>query len=92
MKGHVFDLINLSSNRITSCILDFLHFRKFRLVIPSTRGVVFTLLKPCLHLVGRWQTVQTQIRRHINTVASDQIMSSSRGLKWETPFDMKVLT
>ena len=59
----------------------FLHFRKFRL-ISSTRGVMFTSFKPCLHFVGRWQTVQTQIRRHITTVASDQVISSSKRLKW----------
>ena len=58
----------------------FLHFRKFRL-ISSTRGVMFTSFKPCLHFVGRWQTVQTQIRRHIITVASDQVISLSKRLK-----------
>ena len=42
----------------------FLHLRKFRLVISSTRVVIFNSFKPCLHFVGRWQTVQTQIRRH----------------------------
>ena len=59
----------------------FLHFRKFRLVISSTRGVMFTSFKPCLHFVGRWQIVQTQIGRHITTVASDQVISSSKRLK-----------
>ena len=59
-----------------------LHFRNFRLFISSTRGVMFTSFKPCLHFVGRWQTVQTQIRCHITTGASDQVMSSSKRLKW----------
>ena len=31
----------------------FLQFRKFRLVILSTRCVMFTSFKPCLHFVGR---------------------------------------
>ena len=49
----------------------FLRFRKFRLVISSTLGVMFNSFKPCLHFVGSWQTVQIHIRRHITTVASD---------------------
>ena len=57
-----------------------LHFRKFRLVISSTRREMFTSFKLCLHFVGRWQTVQTQIRRYITTV-SDQVMSPSKRLK-----------
>ena len=32
------------------------------------------------------------IRRHITTEASDQVMSSSERLKWETPFNMYGLT
>ena len=52
----------------------FLRFRKFRLVISSTRGVMFNSFTHCLHFVGRWQTVQIQIRRHITKVALDQVI------------------
>ena len=52
----------------------FLRFRKFRLVISSTRGVMFNSFTHCLHFVGRWQTVQIQIRRHITKLASDQVL------------------
>ena len=43
----------------------FVRFRKFRLVISSTRGVMFDSFTHCLHFVGHWQTVLIQIRRHI---------------------------
>ena len=75
---------NLSSNRITSCILVFFTFSKSSTCYLKHPGVMFNSFRHCLLFVGRWQTVQTQIRRHITTVASDQTMSSSKRLKWET--------
>ena len=52
----------------------FLRFRKFRLVISSPRDVMFNSFMHCLHFVGRWQTVQIQIRRHITKVVLDQVL------------------
>ena len=82
MKGQTSGLAQSQFQPYYKMQSRFVHFRKFRLVISSTRGVIFTSFKPCPHFVGRWQTVQTQIRRHITMVALDQVMSSSKRLKW----------
>ena len=92
MKEHTSGLAQSQFRPYFKLHSRFLHFPKFRLDISSTRGVMFNSFKPCLRFVGRWQTVHTQIRQHITTVASDQVMSSSKRLKWETPFDMYGLT
>ena len=82
MKGHTSGLAQCQFQPYYKLHSRFLHFRKFRLYKSSTRGVIFTSFQPCLHFVGRWQTVQTQVRRHITTVASFQVMSSAKRLKW----------
>ena len=89
MKGHTSRLAQSQFQPYFKLHSRFLRFRKFRLVISSTRGVMFTSFKPCLNFVGRWQTVQTQIRRHITTVASDQVMSSSKSSIRHVWFNIK---
>ena len=73
MKGHTSGLAQSQFQLFYKLHSRFLRFRKFRLVISSTRGVMFNSFKPCFNFVGRWQTVQTQIRRHITTLALDQV-------------------
>ena len=111
MKGHTSGLAQSQFHPFYKLHVRFLRLRKFRLVILNTRGVMFNSFTPCLLFVGRWQTVQIQIRLHITKVVSDQVlrccsarnlnkkekhqnntpklvMSSSKRLRWETPFDM----
>ena len=77
-KGHTFGLAQSQFRPYYKLHSRFLHFQKCRLVISSTWDVMFNSFKPCHHFLGCWQTVQTQIRRNITTVASDQVMSSSK--------------
>ena len=74
IKGHTSELAQSQFQPYYKLHSRFLRFRKFRLVISSTRGVMFNSFKHCLHFVGRWQTVQTHIRRHITTLASDLVL------------------
>ena len=92
MNGHTSRLAEYQFQPYYKLHSRFLHFRNFLLVISSIHGVMFNSFKTCLHFVGHWQTVQAQIRCHITTVALDQVMSSSKRLKWETLFDMYGLT
>ena len=73
MKGHTFRLAQSKSQPHYKLHSRFFRFRKSRLVISSTRSVMFDSFKPCFNFVGRWKTVQTQIRRHITTLASNQV-------------------
>ena len=57
MKGHTSGLAQSQFRPYYKLHSRFLHFQKFPLVISSTRGVMFNSFKPCLHFVGRWQTV-----------------------------------
>ena len=74
MKGHTSGLAQPQFQPYYKLRSEFLRFRKFRLVILSTRGVMLNSFTPCLHFVGCWQTVQIQIRLHITKVASDQVL------------------
>ena len=78
MKGHTSGLEQSQFQTYYKLHFRFLRFRKFRLVISSTRGLMFNSFSPCLHFVGRWQKVQFQIRRHMTKVASDQILTVVR--------------
>ena len=76
MKGHTTGLAQSQFQPYYKLHSRFLRFRKFRLVISSTRGrdVFKNSFTPCLHFVGCWQTMQIQIRRHITKVASDHVL------------------
>ena len=52
MKGHTSGSAQSQFRTYYKLHSRFLHFRKIRLVISSTRGVMFNLFKPCLHFVG----------------------------------------
>ena len=56
MKGHTSGLAQSQFRTYHKLYSRFLHFQKFRLVISSTRCVIFNSFKPCLHFVGCLQT------------------------------------
>ena len=110
MKGHTSGLAHSQFQPYYKLQLDFYVFENLDLLSQAPGVWCLTHLRHA-SIVGRWQTVQIQNRRHITKMTSDQVlrccsqeiwiknnaknntpkvvMSLSKRLKWETPFDMK---